>query len=182
MTTAVKAPPPLNLAKIETLTRRYAEARERLAGEVRALNQAIEEAKREYRASLKKRVAAVKDAEAELHTAVEGAPELFVRPRTLTIAGVKVGFQKGKGKISFDDADKVVALIERHLPELAETLVQVTKKPVKDALLNLSVDDLKRIGCRVTGTGDQVVIKDTTSDVDKLVEALLKEDEEEAAS
>ena len=169
------------LKEIEALTTKYAAARGRLADDVRALNAAIEVAKREFLPSIRRRVAAAKDAEAALRDAIEGAPELFVRPRTLTIAGVKVGFQKGKGKISFDDADKVVALIEKHLPELAETLVQVTKKPVKDALLQLSVEDLKRIGCRVTGTGDQVLVKDTTSDVDKLVEPLLKEDEEEAA-
>jgi hypothetical protein len=166
------------LKEIEVLAQRYATARGRLADDVRALNGAIEEAKREYLPSIKRHVASVKDAEAVLHTAIEGNPHLFTRPRTVTVHGVKIGFRKGEGKISFDDADKVVALIEKHLPELAETLVAVTKKPMKDALLNLSVEDLKRIGCKVTGTSDQVVIKDTTSDVDKLVAALLAEDEE----
>ena len=166
------------LKEIEALTLKYSNARGKLACDVRALQGMIDEAKRSFMPAIKRHVAAAKDAEALLHTAIEGSPALFVKPRTVTIMGIKVGFQKGKGKISFDDADKVVALIEKHLPELAEALIVETKKPIKDALLNLSVDELKKIGCRVTGTGDQVLIKDTTSDVDKLVAALLEEDEE----
>ena len=178
MTTSTKAAPPLKLAQIDTLARRHADARAALAATVSGMNDEIDDVKRKYIGRIKVQVARAKECTAELQAAIEEAPEHFTKPRTIIMHGVKVGFQKGKGKIAFDDVDKVVALIEKHLPELAETLVITTKKPVKDALLNLSVEQLKKIGCKVTGTGDQVVIKDTTSDVDKLVAALLAEDEE----
>jgi hypothetical protein len=178
VTTSTKAAPPLKLAQIDTLAGRYADARAALAGTVSGLNDEIEEVKRKYIGRIKVQVARAKDCASSLQAAIEEAPEHFTKPRTITMHGIKVGFRKGEGKLSFDDVDKVVALIEKHLPELAETLIVSTKKPVKDALLNLSVEQLKKIGCKVTGTGDQVVIKDTTSDVDKLVAALLAEDEE----
>lgn len=170
------------LKEIESLAKRYADRRAALAEDVGALHEQIEKLKRARLPEIKTHVAQVKDAQAALAAAIEASPELFVKPRTVTVHGVKVGFQKGKGRVVFDDAAKVVELIERHLPELAERLVKTTKKPAKEALLALDVATLKRIACRVTGTGDEVLIKDTTSDVDKLVEALLEEEQEEVES
>ena len=34
-------------------------------------------------------------------------PELFESPRTMTLHGIKVGFQKGKGKIEWEDDEKL---------------------------------------------------------------------------
>jgi len=48
----------------------------------------------------------------------------------------------------------------------------------KAALANISVADLKRIGCTITDDIDAVLIKPTDSEVDKLVMALLKEEVE----
>ena len=112
-----------------------------------------------------------------LKVAIESAPELFVKPRTLVIAGVRIGIQKGKGQIVYGDADQVVKLIRKHFPEQADALIAVKETPVKKALANLSVAELKRIGVTVEETGDQVVIKPTDSEVDKLVAALLREAE-----
>ena len=91
--------------------------------------------------------------------------------------GVKVGFEKGKGRIEWDDDDTVVRLIEKHFPEQADILIKTKKKPAKKALAQLSVAELKKLGVTVEETGDQVVIKSTDSEIDKLVTALLKGDE-----
>lgn len=168
-----------SMKDIEALTAKFADVRGALSATVAALNEEIDQVKRKYLAGIKRQVARAREQQGELRAAIEAAPELFAKPRTQVFHGVKVGFRKGKGEIDFDDADKVVSLIEKHLPEVADVLVQVTRKPIKDAiLLYCSVDDLKKIGCKVTGTGDEVVIKDTASDVDKLVAALLKDEEE----
>ncbi|MDP3612591.1 MAG: hypothetical protein Q8R98_12115, partial [Rubrivivax sp.] len=94
---------------------------------------------------------------------------------------IRVGFEKGKGAISFEDADQVVKLVKKKLPELLDQLVKTEEKPLKGGLKQLTVAQLKSVGCTVEETGDQVVVRAVDSDVDKLVKALLKGAEEEAA-
>ena len=87
-----------------------------------------------------------------------------------------MGFRKGTGGIDWSDDDQTVKLIEKHFPKTqAELLIKTTKKPIKKALADLDVADLKRIGCTVESTGDVVFIKPADSTVDKHVNALLKE-------
>lgn len=166
-----------SLADIEQHTRRYADARDLLASRVQALQDDIEQAKRRKLPGIKKAAAAAAEARDKLRAAIEESQELFQKPRTLIIAGIRVGFTKGSGKLSFDDPARVVALIRRHYPDQADALIKVTEAPVRKALGNLSVSELKRIGVTVEETGDQVVIKPTDSEVDKLVNALLADAE-----
>lgn len=170
------------LKDIENLTQKYADARGALESEVKELQAELEQVRRSYVKAIAKLADRVLERRAELFAALESAPELFVKPRSLVVAGIRVGFEKGKGKVEYTDADKVVALIERHLPEQAELLVITEKKPNKQAILKLPAADVKRIGCTISGTGDAVIIKDAAGEVDKLVAALLAEDTEEAAA
>ena len=68
-----------------------------------------------------------------------------------------------------------MALIRRYLPEQADTLIRTVEEPHKPALALLSVADLRRVGCTVVETGEAVVIKAVDSEVDKMVDALLKD-------
>ena len=164
------------LIEIEAQTKVYADAREKLSVEVGTLTEQMEKLKRTHLSAIKRRVAAAKDARAALANMIEQSPALFEKPRSITIHGVKVGFQKGKGKIEFDDVDQVVKLIKKNFPKQFDTLVKTTHKPIKDALQNLAAGDLKKLGITVEESGDVVLIKDATGEVDKLVSALLKED------
>jgi hypothetical protein len=84
--------------------------------------------------------------------------------------------QKGKGKVEYLDADKVVERIKAQFTTAqAELLLDVKTTPRKDALLTLDVATLKKLGCTITGTEDSVYIKCADSDVDKLVARLLEE-------
>lgn len=166
------------LKEIDTLTRKHADARTRLADHVRALTGDIEAAKRSYLPGIRGAVARAKDTEAELRAAIEASPELFVKPRTQTLHGIRVGFKKGKGKLEIDNEEHLVKLIRKHFPEQFDALVKTTEKPLKGALEQLAAADLKKLGIEVADTGDVVFIKDTASDVDKLVDALLAETEE----
>jgi hypothetical protein len=116
-----------------------------------------------------------------LRALVEESPELFTKPKSVVFHGIKLGYQKEKGKIEWDDPDLVIKLIRRHLPELADTLIVTTEKPSKDALNNLSAAELKKIGVTITSDSDAVFIRATDSEVDKMVSALLKGATEEAA-
>lgn len=167
------------LTDIEQLTRAYADARGVLSERVAALQQEMEAARRRRLRGIREAAARAADARGALHAAVEGAPELFERPRTVTIAGIKIGWQKGRGEIVWDDAERVVALINRHLTEQADVLIRVTEMPIKSALAQLSAADLRRIGVTVVETGDQVVIRPVDGEIDRLVDALLREAAEE---
>jgi hypothetical protein len=114
-----------------------------------------------------------------LRSAIEAAPELFVKPRTVVFYGIKVGFAKGKGSIEITDKAKTVELIEKNLPGLAEVLIKVKKSPIKKSIEALDAADLKKIGVTVEGSGDCVVIKPVDSDIDKIIDAFFKESGEE---
>ena len=163
------------LNEIEARAKRYAEAREVLAVIVGELHASIEKLKRSSMSDIKRAVARVAEQHDKLKEMIGEAPTLFAKPRTLTLHGIRCGYAKGKGGITYDDADAVVAAIQKHLPEQEEALIRWTGKPLKEALNQLDVSDLKRIGCRVVGTGDQIVIKPVDSEVDKLLDALIKD-------
>lgn len=166
----------MNLGDIEKLTKAFAEAREVLADRVRELEEIITTYRRRRLPGIKSAVNTVTEMQSVLKAALEEGRSLFVRPRTMIMHGVKVGFQKGKGTISWGDEDQVIKLIKKHLPEQADILIKTKEKLVKDALQNLPAADLKKIGVTVEETGDQVVIKSTDSEIDKFVDALLKEE------
>lgn len=170
------------LTDIEKHAKAYADARAGLTEIVATLNGGIESLKRTHMPALKRAVARVAERHDQLKAAIDLNPQLFVRPRTVVMHGVKLGYGKGKGGISFDDAEQVVRLIKKHLPEQADVLINTKETPVKDALGQLAAADLKKIGCTVKNTGDQVVIKPADSEVDKLVDKLVKgaTEEEEA--
>lgn len=158
---------------LEALTKSYADAREGLAIVMREVEDERRRVLRRRLATIKRLAAAATAAKEELARAIEDSPEQFKRPRTMLFHGIRVGFAKGKGKVSFADEAGVVKLIRKHFPEKFDVLVKTTEKPLKDPLAQLTVDELKKIGCSVTDAGDQVVIKAADNEIDKLVDALL---------
>lgn len=171
-----------SIVDIETSAKKYAESREHLAGIVAALNEGIEALKRDHMRRLKKAVADAAERHDTLKALIEDAPELFVKPRTVVFHGIKLGYQKGKGKIEWDDADQVVRLIKKHFPEQADVLVATSERPAKEALAQLTAAELKKLGISVTDGGDAVFIKPADSAVDKMVDALLRDATEEVAA
>lgn len=127
-------------------------------------------------------VASVAEADAKVMALLQEAPQLFAKPRSVVMSGLKVGYAKGKGKIEIEDEDKTIRLIRKFYPEQADTLLKTTEKPIKKALQNLPAADLRRLGITVEETGDVVFITDATDGVDKLVAALLKGAETEQAA
>jgi hypothetical protein len=172
----------IKLQEIDSLANRYAARRQTLAYHVRLLESEIAAVRGRNIGFIKKAAAAAADAQSDLRAAIELAPHLFVRPRTFSLHGIKVGFQKGKGKITWQDEEKVVALIKKNFtPEQAQTLIKIVEKPAKDALANLKAADLRKIGVEVEEASEQVVIKAIDSDIDKLVAAILEEGAKETS-
>ena len=173
--------PEINLATIELAAKQYASDRGDLAQAVTDLNNDFEALKRKAIPIIKRRVAAAAESQAAISALVDKSRHLFIQPRTVIFHGIKVGLQKGRGGIAWDDDSKIIQLIEKHFTkDQAELLIKTTRKPIKAALEDLDIAELKKIGCRIKGTGDVIVIKEIGSEVDKLVSALLKDAVEEA--
>lgn len=168
------------LADIEKKTKTYADARDLLVERVRALKEELEQIKNEKLPGIKKTLAKVAEAEAALRAMLEESAALFEKPRTQIFNGVKVGYMKGKGKISWEDDEAVVKLIKKRFPEQADVLTRTTTVPDKQALAGLTAAELKRLGVTVDESGDVVVIKPVDGEVEKTVAALLKGAAEEA--
>lgn len=166
------------MTQIETATKAYADKRATLSERVQALEAEYAAARRRHLRGIKQAVAATNDARDRLAATLDEHSDEFAKRRSRVLHGVKVGFQKAKGKVSWTSAGQVLALIRKHLPERAPQLIRSKEEPVKEQIAKLPTADLKRIGCSVTETGDERVIRPTDSSTDKLVNALLKEGED----
>jgi len=174
---------------IDTLAKAYAQLRKVVSERVAALTAELLSVHKRRRSGILSAVAEAKAAQEALTAAVQDAPDLFVKPRTMTLHGVKVGYAKGAGRMEWEDEDTdLVARIEKVFakePELLALLVNTTKKPSKDGLQTLDAKQLARLGITIEGTGDVVIVKTTDGEVDKLVRKILKEgavEEAEASS
>lgn len=166
-----------DLKNIETLTREYADTYQQLAADVETLESAIRALKKKALPSIKRAAERAAVAKEKLKAAIEANPQLFEKPRTRLFHGVKVGLQKGKGETQIPNEEKTIELIRKHLKDQAEVLIKTEPSLIKKALANLAAADLKRIGVNVIEAGDQVVVKVADSDIEKLVDALFKDEE-----
>jgi hypothetical protein len=176
---------PVTLQTIETHVSVYAARRDRLAAELGVLNNEIERLKAEHLPRLRTLANDTAAAKLLLRGALEAAPEIFAKPRTRIIHGVKVGYTKQKGKVAIDDEAAVIKRIRKLLPvDQAELLIRVREHVHKPGCYDLTAADLKRLGIRVAEDEDAVVIKPTDGEIDKLVDTLLDDagDVEEAAA
>jgi len=167
----------MTLAEIEKLTHEYAAARAILKDHVDALEEEIAQLKRRKLPQIRRTAERAAEMLQALRRAVEESPELFERPRTVIFHGIRVGYMKGRGEIVWEDTSTVIKLIKKHFPDQVETLIKVTETPIKSALAQLSASDLKRIAVTVVESGDQVVIKPADSEIDRIVDAMLRDDE-----
>ena len=166
----------LKLADIEVYTNEYAKKRQLVVELADTMRQEIEDVKRKHITELKTRVACAAEKKQALINVLDANKALFDKPRAHIFNGIKVGFQKQKGTITWDDTDKVVELVKKKFPDMVDTMLKTDTSPVKAALEQLSVSDLKGIACTLEGSGDKILIKPTDANVDKLVEALLKDE------
>ena len=167
----------MNEADFETLTREYSTARDNLAEKVNDLEAEVARLKRQRLPAIRRAADAAVEKEKALQEAIETNPFLFVKPRTRVLHGIKFGLQKEKGKLSWEDDDRVIALIKKHFPTEVEFLIKVEEKVLKKGLEKLSVADLKKLGVSVTDDQDVVVIRSMDSEIDRIVKSLLDAEE-----
>ena len=166
------------LGQIEDMTRQFAEARKALAAEVEELEAEISLLKKKHMPHIKKFVENAAEKKSRLHAAIEDAPEFFRQPRTFILHNIRFGYRKEKGRLIWEDKERVIKLIKKNFPDEWEVYVKVTESPLKTALEQLPAVELKKLGIQVTDDKDEVYIKSTDTEIDHLISALLKESEE----
>ena len=165
---------PVTLAQLERAASEYEIESAALEKQIAKLDADLAEVKARHIASLKRQAGMVANREALLHSLVEAAPELFKKPRTMIISGVKLGYTTSQGKIELKHSEEaVIANIERWFELDADQFIRTSKEVNKDALRNLTDEELKKIGCKIEGAGDVVIVKRTAGEVEKLINKLI---------
>lgn len=162
---------------ITVRARAYARAREALEALTEEIEGERRTAVRRRLRSLKARVAEASAAKDALRAALEAAPALFTKPRTRAIEGVKVGYRKLPGRFEIANEARVIERVRDKLPERAAELVRVRESLDRGALKHLDARELAKIGVAVVEADDEIVIATAPSDLDKLVDALLADDD-----
>lgn len=164
----------MNIGDIEVLAKAYADRRALLSERLTALERDLNAIKSKHMKELKRHVTLTAECQTELANAIDASPDLFDKPKTRILHGIKVGFRKGKGKIEWEDDAQLVALIKKKFPDFADGLIITTEVPSATGLQDLDASELRKLGVTVEEAGEQVVVKAVDSDVEKLVKALLK--------
>lgn len=173
-----KEPHMATLDDIEKLATTYADRRVAMGSAVKKLDDEMSAARNRHLRPIVNAAGKAGEAKAALEAAIEESPDLFKRPKTLILSGIKCGFKKQPGKVVIENPDRVMSLIRRHFPERVDDLIKTKEEPLKNAISNLTVAEAKRIGVTIEDDDDVVVVSATNSDIDKLVAAFLKDAEQ----
>lgn len=175
MSTIAQTSPATHITGIDVLTRKYSDARAAVSGRVSTYQEELRALQKRHIPAIKQAAGIAAQRQAELQAELTAHPELFVKPRTITLHGIKVGYQKGKGQMLITDEERSIALIRKFLPDRAEVLIKSKESVVRAVASELPVADLRRIGIEIVDTGDSVFIRAVDGDIEKLVTQLLEE-------
>jgi hypothetical protein len=126
--------------------------------------------------------------QAELAEGIKAHPELFDKPRTLIVAGIKFGLRKQPGKMCWADDAKLLKRVDELFAKgdistaQYEGVVEVRFVLVAKGLEKLDASTLKRLGVTVEADSDAVEIKSVDSEVEKMVKAVIKDAMKDAAN
>lgn len=171
--------PEITLTKIRAAAQRLADAHRGSVAHATALEHALAQAATPiyaaHRAGIDAAAAEEAEANAELQRLIDAAPQLFYRPRSITVDGVKCGYRKDQDGIEYDDEAAVIARI-RALPELAEmapVLIRTEEHLNREAIDMIDPLQRRRAGIRSVTGADQSFIAFSDTDVEKLVKAIM---------
>lgn len=167
------------IQEIEKLAEKLGAVRDTLTAEWLQEQEEKAEVERRHVARLRKLTADFSTAYDRVTEAVASAPALFAKPKSVILHGIRLGYRKGSGKIEWDDDEAVIKLIRKHVPELADVLIQTKEKPLKGPLGELSADILKKLGVTVEDTADVAFAALADGDSQRMIKALLKKQTEE---
>ena len=162
--------------ELERLTQQYAGTQAELAELLASLEAELRRVKQAHLPKIKKAAERAGARKQAIVQYVSDHTEQFQSPRTRTIHGVKIGLQKGRGKLVFANRDFTIRAIERRHPDKVDVLLKTIHKPVLAGLQQLEAKELQALGVEIVQTGDQIVVRHVDSEVEKLVDAYLEDE------
>lgn len=182
----------MSIEAIEANTEAFVNARNALLAAASAYQEELETVRKIHRVRLKKHMDKVLAEQARLEASIEANKELFVKPRTKVINGIKVGYQKGKSTVTplFKD-DELGTKFASHIVRaknmagmyysqdvaaMVSACIKTKHSPVLDAIktLHKEHEDIARILEFNVATGeDCVMVKPAETDVSKELTALI---------
>ncbi|WOI47004.1 hypothetical protein [Acidovorax sp. BLS4] len=169
----------MSLQEIQKRASALSEHRDRLSALFLTLQSNLDTVKNGSLADIKRVARQVAKEHNELVDHIKAHPELFEKPRTYVVDGIKFGMLLSNGSLQWDDDEKVCDRIRRLVDageitaEQADLLIKTTEKPVASALAQLDAKVLKRLGVSVEGAGDQPLIKSVDSTIEKAVTSVI---------
>lgn len=169
----------VTLTEIRMAAQRLADARRESVARATALesvlNKAITPIYACHRPGLDAAAEEEAAAKAELLDLIIASPQLFQRPRSLTVDGVKSGYRKEEDGLTWEDDAQVIARI-RALPELQElaaVLIRTEESLNVSALAELDAKQRRQVGISLVQGVDKPFVSFTENDVEKLVKSIL---------
>lgn len=162
------------MSDIEVKAKAMADARAALSKAVAILKDGLRKVTDRHIDDIRELSAQVGVAHQTLLDLVKAHPELFEKPRSAAFHGITVGFSKGKGKMSYDSPEAVIALIEKKLPDRLEALAPSSRALSHKALEVLDAKALKSIGVSITDDGDKAYVKAPADDIDKFTASIVE--------
>lgn len=103
------------------------------------------------------------------------APNLFIKPRSLEVDGVKSGYKKEPDALDWDSDAEVIARIKALRADLAPVLIRTSESLVIDALAQCDADLLRLLGIRTISGADRRYIVINDNDAEKLAKIVIKD-------
>lgn len=169
---------------LEDLQRRAAtlsDARDKLAALLTTMQAEIDTIKTGALPDIRRVARTISRQHNELADLIKANPELFSKPRSYVVDGLKFGLQKQRGKMAWADDDALCDRIDKLAEEgvitveQAELCMSCTYKPVAAGLEQLDAKVLKRLGVTVTADTDAPLIKSVDGEVEKAINAVIRE-------
>ncbi len=150
----------MDAAGVDALARDCSAAGDRLAEALRGVRERQADAARDAEAELRSLAADYEASREALRAAVAGHPELFAKPRSRTVEGVKFGRRKAPDRARFRGGmEAAVARIREKLPDLADALVTVKESVSLAALRSLSKGQLRAAGAAIEEGRDEATVE-----------------------
>ena len=162
------------LADVERLAARFARRRAELGGCVREVQAAIDAARDAGRPTLLRRTRAAAAARDELEAALAAAPELFRRPRTRLLSGIRVGWRRPPARVEIPDEQHTVTAIRRRFGASSGQYLREKVSVARGAVRGLPARVLAALGVTVTEPDDAPTVVPADSDLERTAAALLE--------
>lgn len=165
----------VKLSDIERAARDFSAKSKTLRNYHEQLNSEIDAIKSKYLEDIKTASVEAGESYQMLLTLINDASDLFKDKKSMTVSGVKFGYQKKKGKLEIVNEDATIAKLKELYGDNASLYINTKISVVKKALDNLPASDLKKLGVNIVQDTDVAFVKLTDDEVQKLIEAMIKE-------